>query len=64
VRSGAQTLASAVQAYDDEVLARGQREMRVSLQQSLSIHSWETLMQSPMVKVGMRRLEGEEEEGV
>jgi 2-polyprenyl-6-methoxyphenol hydroxylase-like FAD-dependent oxidoreductase len=63
VRSGAQTLESAVQAYDDEVLERGQREMRISLQQSLNIHSWDTLMQSPMFKIGMKKAEAGDGEG-
>ena len=63
MQSGAQTLRDAVQAYDDEVLARGQLEMRISLQQSLGIHNWETLMQSPMVKIGMKQAEAEAKAG-
>jgi 2-polyprenyl-6-methoxyphenol hydroxylase-like FAD-dependent oxidoreductase len=55
------TLADAVQAYDDEILERGQTEMKISLQQSYFIHSWETLMQSPMVKIGMRQVKKGEE---
>jgi hypothetical protein len=57
VRDGTQSQEEAVQAYDDEVLARGQHEMHISLQQSLFIHSWDTLMQSPGVKMGMRQAE-------
>ncbi|KAJ4985309.1 hypothetical protein SVAN01_09160 [Stagonosporopsis vannaccii] len=56
VSSGSASLAEAVQAYDDEVLERGQTEMDISLKQSYFIHDWETLMQSPMVKIGMRQV--------
>jgi hypothetical protein len=49
-------LAEAVQAYDDEVLERGQTEMDISLKQSYFIHDWETLSQSPMFKIGMRQV--------
>lgn len=56
VSKGSATLAEAVQAYDDEVLERGQTEMEISLKQSYFIHDWETLMQSPMFKIGMRQV--------
>ena len=56
VFKGSASLAEAVQAYDDEVLERGQTEMDISLKQSYFIHDWDTLMQSPMVKIGMRQV--------
>ncbi|KAF3042653.1 hypothetical protein E8E12_005228 [Didymella heteroderae] len=56
VSKGSATLAEAIQAYDDEVLERGQTEMEISLKQSYFIHDWETLMQSPMFKIGMRQV--------
>ncbi|KAG9199893.1 hypothetical protein G6514_007793 [Epicoccum nigrum] len=56
VSKGSATLAEAVQAYDDEVLERGQTEMDISLKQSYFIHDWETLSQSPMFKIGMRQV--------
>lgn len=62
VKSGEKTLKEAVQEYDDEVLERGGLEMRISLQQTLFIHNWETLMQSPMVKMGMHQAKKEEAE--
>jgi 2-polyprenyl-6-methoxyphenol hydroxylase-like FAD-dependent oxidoreductase len=52
-----QGLKQAVDEYDAEVLERGMLEMNISLKQSLFIHDWETLMQSPMVKMGMHRAE-------
>ena len=44
-----------LEAYDNEVLERGSLEMQISLKQTLFIHDWETLMQSPMVKMGMHQ---------
>jgi hypothetical protein len=32
-------------------------EMNISLKQTLFIHDWDTLMQSPMVKMGLRQAE-------
>lgn len=59
VKSGEMGLAQAVQEYDDEVLERGTLEMNISLKQTLFIHNWETLMQSPMVKMGMHQAKKE-----
>jgi 2-polyprenyl-6-methoxyphenol hydroxylase-like FAD-dependent oxidoreductase len=55
VKDGQVELGEAVDRYDEEMLERGKTEMEVSLKQTLFIHDWETLMQSPMVKMGMRR---------
>jgi 2-polyprenyl-6-methoxyphenol hydroxylase-like FAD-dependent oxidoreductase len=54
VRDG-QGLKEVVDEYDKEVLERGTAEMGVSLKQTLFIHNWETVMESPMVKMGMRQ---------
>ncbi|KAF2621178.1 FAD/NAD(P)-binding domain-containing protein [Macroventuria anomochaeta] len=63
VSKGSATLAEVVQAYDDEVLERGQTEMDISLKQSYFVHDWDKLMQSPMVKIGMHQVKkGEVEE--
>lgn len=56
VKGGA-GLGDEVDKYDKEMLERGTAEMGVSLKQTLFIHNWETLMQSPMVKIGMRQVE-------
>ncbi|KAH4162708.1 hypothetical protein HBI81_222970 [Parastagonospora nodorum] len=56
VKEGA-GLGEEVDKYDKEMLERGTAEMGVSLKQTLFIHNWETLMQSPMVKIGMRQVE-------
>lgn len=55
VVSGKCGLKEAIDAYDAEMLERGTREMGISLKQTLFIHDWETVMQSPMVRLGMRR---------
>jgi 2-polyprenyl-6-methoxyphenol hydroxylase-like FAD-dependent oxidoreductase len=53
---GGEELEACVGKYDEEVLARGKEEMAVSLKQTMFIHDWETLMESPMVKIGMRQI--------
>lgn len=58
--SGGKTLEETVDAYDKEVLERGTLEMNISLKQTMFIHNWETLMQSPMVKMGMHQAKKEE----
>jgi 2-polyprenyl-6-methoxyphenol hydroxylase-like FAD-dependent oxidoreductase len=55
VRDGGD-LEGVVKGYDEEVYKRGKEEMEVSLKQTMFIHNWETLMESPMVKIGMRQL--------
>jgi 2-polyprenyl-6-methoxyphenol hydroxylase-like FAD-dependent oxidoreductase len=55
VRDGGD-LEGVVKRYDEEVYKRGKEEMEVSLKQTMFIHNWETLMESPMVKIGMRQL--------
>ncbi|KAF2205384.1 FAD/NAD(P)-binding domain-containing protein [Delitschia confertaspora ATCC 74209] len=60
--SGTKTLKEAIDDYDKEVLERGMLEMQISLKQTMFIHNWETLMASPMVKLGMRQAKKEEAE--
>lgn len=55
VAKGEKTLADAIDAYDNEVLERGMLETDVSLKQTMFIHNWDTLMQSPMVTMGMHQ---------
>lgn len=59
--SGAKSLSEAIDAYDKEVLERGQLEMQISLKQTMFIHNWETLMASPMVRMGMHQAKKEQE---
>lgn len=55
VAEGEKTLADAIDVYDNEVLERGLLETHISLKQTMFIHNWDTLMQSPMVTMGMRQ---------
>jgi 2-polyprenyl-6-methoxyphenol hydroxylase-like FAD-dependent oxidoreductase len=61
VDAGEKGLNDAIDEYDKEVLERGMLEMSISLKQTLFIHNWETVMESPMVKMGMRQAGKEEE---
>jgi 2-polyprenyl-6-methoxyphenol hydroxylase-like FAD-dependent oxidoreductase len=61
VDAGEKGLNDAIDEYDKEVLERGMLEMNISLKQTLFIHNWETVMESPMVKMGMRQAGKEEE---
>ncbi|OCL07891.1 FAD/NAD(P)-binding domain-containing protein, partial [Glonium stellatum] len=53
--SGAKSLSEAIDAYDKEMFERGTKEMKISVAQSKAIHKWETLMESPLAKIGMRQ---------
>lgn len=59
VDKGEETLADAIDAYDNEVLERGMLETEISLKQTMFIHNWDTLMQSPMVTMGMHQAKKE-----
>ena len=58
--SGEKSLADAVSDYDKEVLERGSLEMKISLQQTMFIHDWSKLKDSPMVTMGMHQAKKEE----
>ncbi|KAF2194145.1 FAD/NAD(P)-binding domain-containing protein [Zopfia rhizophila CBS 207.26] len=64
VDSGKRSLEEAVSEYDKEVLERGVLEMQISLKQTMLIHNWQTLMASPMVKMGMHQAKKEDEDKV
>ena len=55
VANGEKTLVGAIDAYDKEVLERGTLETDISLKQSIAIHDWDKLMQSPLMNIGMHR---------
>lgn len=52
-------LADAINVYDNEVLKRGMLETGISLKQTMFSHNWNTLMQSPMVKMGIHQAKKE-----
>lgn len=56
------TLARAVERYEEEMWKRGHEAVMSSLENSMAVHDWETLTQSPLFKAGVQK-EVEEEEG-
>jgi 2-polyprenyl-6-methoxyphenol hydroxylase-like FAD-dependent oxidoreductase len=55
VAAGNKTLTDAVQAYEDEMRPRAVEEIPISLKQAQMVHNFDTLMQSPMVKLGLHK---------
>lgn len=55
VAAGDKTLADAMRAYEDEMRARALEEIPISLKQAQMVHNFDTLMQSPMVKLGLHK---------
>lgn len=49
-------LGEKIMAYDAEVLERGSAEIKISLNQSLTLHDWDKFITSPLVTVGLSRL--------
>lgn len=45
---------AAITAYEDEMIPRGGEEVRLSEANSIAMHDWEKVMQSPSMKKGMR----------
>ncbi|KAL7932551.1 hypothetical protein V8C35DRAFT_307400 [Trichoderma chlorosporum] len=50
--TGEQTMAEAITAYDKEVVARGQKEVKLSRELALSMQDWNKFLESPIVKYG------------
>lgn len=57
-------LSKAVQAYEKEVWPRGYAAVMGNLENTLALHDWETVMQSPIVASGLKREAGEAHEPV
>jgi 2-polyprenyl-6-methoxyphenol hydroxylase-like FAD-dependent oxidoreductase len=55
VASGTKTLKDAIDTYDKEVAERGEKEIQLSLKQTMFIHDWEKMMSSPMIRMGMNK---------
>ena len=49
-------LKSAIDAYEAEMRDRGTREVQLSTKQALVTSRWDTVMDNPARKVGMRRV--------
>ncbi|KAI9813308.1 MAG: hypothetical protein M1827_004250 [Pycnora praestabilis] len=48
-----QDLGKAISAYDEEMLGRGIREIKISARQSFMVHNYDQFLQSPLMKIGM-----------
>lgn len=44
-----------MRAYEEEMRARAVEEIPISLKQAQMVHNFDTLMQSPMVKLGLHK---------
>ena len=55
VVEGRDGVEEAVRKYEAEMRQRGAEEVRLSVQTALSSSNWESLMSSPMVKLGLKR---------
>ncbi|EOD51719.1 putative fad binding domain-containing protein [Neofusicoccum parvum UCRNP2] len=58
-----EALARAVERYEEEMWKRGHEAVMSSLENSMAVHDWETLTQSPLFKAGVQKEVEEEEEG-
>lgn len=59
VKNNLKSLEEAVRGYEEEMKARGLKEVEISTIQSRMVHSWDTLMESPMMKAGMNAYKGD-----
>jgi hypothetical protein len=55
VQKGEASLGEAISAYDDEVVKRGAEEVLSSKQNALMFLNWVDLMDSPIMKIGLKR---------
>ena len=57
VTSSSSSLKEAITAYSDEVIKRGGEEVLISRQNTLSLLNWDQLMESPIMKSSLRRID-------
>jgi 2-polyprenyl-6-methoxyphenol hydroxylase-like FAD-dependent oxidoreductase len=55
-RDGKKSLKDAIQAYEEDMRARTLKEIPISVMQARMVHSWDDLMNAPMIKMGMNKL--------
>lgn len=63
-RGGNKTLGDAVRAYEEDMRARTLKEIPISVMQARMVHSWEDLMNAPMIRMGMNKLREENQQRV
>ncbi|KAL4919273.1 hypothetical protein BDW62DRAFT_217114 [Aspergillus aurantiobrunneus] len=54
--SGRKTRAEAVGAYEEEMIARGGEEVRMSATNTEMVHDWQKVLQSPVIRNGLTRV--------
>lgn len=45
-----------IATYEDELISRGQEEVQMSVQTAMTVHDWEQLMNSPLMKHGITKM--------
>ena len=55
VKQGKKSLKEAVEAYEEDMRERTVKEIPISIAQARMVHSWETLMSAPFIKLGMHK---------
>lgn len=63
VQAGEKTLQEAIDAYDAEVVQRGQTEVQISKEQTFFTHDWENFVKSPVMTLGTKPSHGAKTEG-
>ena len=58
VVSGRSTLSEAVTTYENEMVPRGQEEVKCSIENGYMLHDWEKIQESPVFRNGFRPMEG------
>lgn len=53
----------AIDAYDAEVVRRGQTEVQISKAQTFFTHDWENFIKSPVITLGTKPSHGAKTEG-
>lgn len=57
VHNGEKSLQEAITTYEEEMRPRAGQEVQITLKQAHAAHNWESLMQSPMFKLGANKPE-------
>ena len=59
-RDGKKSLNEAIRKYEEDMRARTLKEIPISVMQAKMVHSWDDLMNAPMIKMGMNKLKEED----
>ena len=59
VADGEKSFQEAIDGYDAEMIQRGKLEMEVSYKQTMMVHNWDMVMDSPMAKYGTREVKAD-----